>query len=168
MSEDHTQSAFMYFLPKGKVKGETNDVEMKPYQAFDVIDWSMKGTNPTNIGKATEGGKVTLEPISITKMSDSASVQLFKEMCASTTFKSAVLVVRRDLKPFLIFTFSNAVISMLELGQGGPAEEPKDKFDLDYGAVKVEYLAMDASGETRKVTESYWSRVLAEATDSVG
>lgn len=164
---DETQSAYIHFEPKGKIKGETADKTMAKYDACDIMSFELKGQNVSNIGSAQEeGGKVKFENFTVKKRTDKATTDLFREMCAASKLKNAIVTLMRNDRPYMQLTFKRVVIAEVSISQEGD-DEAMDDITIDYGAVKIEYLEQDDKGETFKANETLWSRVKDEASDRV-
>ncbi|MGF1446567.1 MAG: type VI secretion system tube protein Hcp [Pikeienuella sp.] len=165
MAEADAHNAYLYFLPKGKIKGETTDEDMAAFDAFDVLSFDMSGENRQNIGSEQGGGKVKFENFKVKKRTDSATCNIFKEMCADTKFTDAILVIRRDNRKFMELTFKQVSIAEFSIAQEGD-EESIDELTLDYGAVKIQYYML-VGNQAKLTSEAYWSRVKQAATLAV-
>lgn len=167
MADAEPQDAFMYFsVGSGTgtpIEGETADKKLKDKKAFELLEFSVKSENSTNIGSSTGGaggaGKVKFDRLSLKKYADKCTVAFFKALSMGGHYDEAFIELRRNNEIFLKYSFLMCVISEVESSQSGD-DEAEDSIVVDYGAIKIEYFAQDIHGKFKPAGDMMWSRVL--------
>lgn len=129
--------------------------------SFDIYDFSSTVDQTLNIGSSSGGagaGQVTFEPISMTKLPDSASPRLFAMLAAGTHFRSAeVQLYGRDGSVAETFKYKLVVLKSITTANSGAATDSLfEQLNIEVGAI------VDAVG----TTSAGWNRVTNTATAS--
>ena|ERR1043166_7004684 len=148
---------FIYFTEQAgmlKVEGETKDEYFSKLKAFELKDWSFEVTNKSTIGSATGGagsGKAEFAEFNITKTTDTASPNFFRNCVAGAHYKEVILAMRKaggDPKsagtPFLVYKFGTVFTTKVSWESGEDA--PTEKITFVYGTLQVEYQTQNPDG----------------------
>jgi type VI secretion system secreted protein Hcp len=177
--------AFIWFNEPGAggvaPKGETRDAaykeggtddDAKTNGAFEIKDFSFSVENPSTIGSATSGagaGKAKFNEFEITKTTDRASPQFFKNCVAGIHYKKVQLAMRKAGgdpntagKEFLRYTFGTVFTTGIDWS--GPGDEgPEEKIKFVYGTLQIEYSPQSELGTVEtslKPAKQGWSQIL--------
>ena len=164
--------AFAYFTASAdveKVPGETLDATMSEKKAFELISFSIGAENNINIGSATGGGgagKATFKEFTFTKKTDLGSPGMFQQLVTGRHFDELVVELRRSGgsenssgATFMTFHFKLVMVQDIEWSGSDGDDVCEESITLQYGAMKVEYVAQDASGKMKTKKKAEWSRV---------
>ncbi|GMG81611.1 hypothetical protein LNKW23_08240 [Paralimibaculum aggregatum] len=169
MAEVEAQDAYIYFDPPD-IQGESSDAKLSAKKAVEISEFSIEGTNSTNVGSAKQGanqgaGKVKFETVTFKKRSDYSTTAFWAEMAKGTQFDNAFVVLRRNQVPYLEFKFTTCLIAKVNTSQSGD-EEAIDDIAMEYGSVKITYTGQTVKGRKGEVAEAMWSRTLNAFTDA--
>jgi type VI secretion system secreted protein Hcp len=147
-----SQSSSVNFPPNGNI--------------FAVDDYSFDIAQILNIGSQASGtgaGKVTFNPLSITRKTDRASPVLYQMACAGTAFESVVLVLCKSAGgtvstlTFEKFTFK--LVGIKSVAWAYDAESPKEVVTFEYGGLVIEYWIQKADGSLGAKVLGGWNVV---------
>lgn len=167
--------AFCYFLDKD-VKGETQDKTYKDKGAFEILSFEIGAENNINIGSISAGGgagKATFKELTITKKTDTASCEMFSRLCDGTHFDDMHIVLRRSGgggksgTEFLKWEFKLVMIQDISWSGSDGDDICEETVIIQYGAMKVTYIAQTATGDAGEEKSGEWSRVLNQANLAV-
>lgn len=162
MADAEPQDAYMYFEPTGPVKGSVTEEVYKGKNAFQLTNFTVKGTNATNVGSATGGGggagKVKMERLECEKFTDASTVGLVKAMIKGHHFDKAIIELRSNGVVYLSYTFYMVLVSEASTNQAGD-DEGKDTLVFDWGAMEVKYFGQNEKGERKQTDSAMFSRV---------
>lgn len=170
MADAEPQDAYMYFVPGDIIIGESQDYQLSENNAFELTEFTIKGENSTNIGSSTTGaagaGKVKFDRLNMKKYSDSATCGFFKALIEGTHFDEAIICLRRNGDIYLQFEFMMCIVAEVETSQSGD-DESEDSIVVDYGAIRIAYIAQGVDGEPGAEQEIEFSRVTNNAVKEV-
>src|SRR5258708_3686378 len=162
---------FIYFdkPPQGlEVKGETQDDDFSKKFAFELKDWSVELTNKSTVGSGTQGfgsGKCEFGEFNITKVTDLASPNFFRNCCSGAVYPNVTLAMRKaggksagSGLPFITYTFTNVYTTKISWESGDDA--PTEKITFVYGRLAVEYAQQKPTGEPGTRTSTGWDQLL--------
>ncbi len=158
-----------------EIKGEAQDKDIRDKesgaQPIKIANFKLDIENQTTIGSGSGGassGKCKLNPFSISKNTDSCSPDFFTACATGGHFGRATILLRKDNKPYIRFTFAMCFVTKVSWGGGEGDEAPKDDIEFAYGALKIMYYPQSKTGETiNKPKISVWNQVNNSATESV-
>lgn len=172
--------AFCYFKePAIETTGETQDVDMKAKNAFEVLSFEIGAENNINIGSISGGGgagKATFKELTVTKKTDTASAPLLTSLCAGEHYDDMVIELRRSGgvattgksgKTFLMFEFKLVMIQDISWSGSDGDDVCEETVVMQYGAMKVTYTPQDKKGADGTPKTAQWSRVLNQANFAV-
>ncbi len=156
------------------VNGETKDDYFKANKAFELKDWSFEVSNKSTIGSATGGagaGKAEFGEFNITKNTDTASPNFFRNCVAGAHYKQVFLAMRKSGSdsaraggPFLLYKFGTVFTTKVSWESGEDA--PTEKITFVYGTLEVEYSPQDSTGALGQPIIQGWSQIENKAYTS--
>ena len=133
---------------------------------FEVESYSVDIVQVLNIGSQSTGagaGKVTFDPLIITRKTDRTSPILYQMACSGTPFQSVALVLCKSAggttatTVFQKFTFK--LVAIKSIAWASDAEEPKETVTFEYGGLVIEYWVQAADGSLGAKVLGGWNRV---------
>jgi type VI secretion system Hcp family effector len=133
---------------------------------FEVDNYSFDIAQVLSIGSQSTGagaGKVTFDPLSITRKTDRASPVLYQMACTGKPFESVVLVLCRSAggavanMVFEKFTFK--FVGIKSIAWAHDAESPKEVVTFEYGGLVIEYWMQNADGSLGAKILGGWNAV---------
>jgi type VI protein secretion system component Hcp len=133
---------------------------------FEVEDYSFDITQVLSIGSQSSGvgaGKVTFDPLIITRKTDRASPIFYQSACSGMSFQFVVLVLCKSAggaasaTVFEKFTFK--LVGVKSIAWAYDAEEPKEIVTFEYGGLVIEYWIQQADGSMGAKVLGGWNRV---------
>jgi type VI secretion system secreted protein Hcp len=130
-----------------------------PDYSFDVAQLTGTGSAP---GTGAGAGKITLDPLSITRPVDVVSPQLFTACAVGTPFQQLNLMLVRSgtgsaLAAFLQFTFK--VVMVQTISWSHDDESPREAVTFAYGGLQIRYRQQTSSGSLGKPVVAGWDGV---------
>lgn len=155
------------------IVGETNDKAAKEKKGFDVLDFAFGVENIVNVGSATGGigsGRATLEKLTITKYTDTATCNLVLAACTGAHIPEFHLSIRKggaDAKTsggeFVHVQMNNVVIESVKW-QGSDGDEAfKDEVVLAYASIEIKYKKQGFDGKLTDGGAVQWNQTQNEA-----
>jgi type VI protein secretion system component Hcp len=132
---------------------------------FPVADWALDVQQTFLFAPAPTGagaGKVTFDPLSVTRNVDSVSPQLFQMSAAGQTFSFVDLVQVRTTagaktgQIFLAWRFG--LVGVAGVGWASDDEVPRESVSFQFGSTRIHYLPLTPTGPGKPVS-SGWDRV---------
>ena len=152
-------------------QGETQDDWMSKMQALEVKSFSFGATMPHTTGSMTSGssgGKIGFNEFSISKYVDLASVPVFSAATVGAHFPFVFLAVRKAGGIHLLylqFLFAQVFVVGIDWS-GGSGDEPfTENIKFRYGAMGIQYIKQDATGQADSKTppqQALWSAITNE------
>jgi type VI secretion system secreted protein Hcp len=144
--------AFDAFLKLDGIKGESKD--SKHAGETEIYSFSFGAHNPTTIGSATTGagaGKVSFNPFSFMKKTDSASPLLFQACCQGSHIATGALTLRKaggdNPLEYLKWKFAEVFIDSIQwAGSSGGDDAPTESVTFVYGQQTIDYQPQSAKG----------------------
>ncbi len=133
---------------------------------FELENYSVDIAQTLNIGSQSSGagaGKVSFNPLTVTRRSDRASPILFQMACSGTAFRFVTLVLCKSAggetaaMVFQKFTFK--LVAVKSIAWAYDAEDSKDVVTFEYGGVVIEYWVQEADGSMGAKVVGGWNRV---------
>jgi type VI secretion system secreted protein Hcp len=133
---------------------------------FEVESYSVDVAQVLNIGSQSSGagaGKVSFDPLIITRKTDRASPILLEMACSGTPFQFVVLALCKSAggpAPATVFQkFTFKLVAIKSIAWAYDAEEPKDVVTFEYGGLVIEYWVQAADGSMGAKVLGGWNRV---------
>jgi type VI secretion system secreted protein Hcp len=133
---------------------------------FEADDYSFDIAQVLSIGSQSTGvgaGKITFDPLSITRKTDRASPVLYQMACAGKPFESVVLVLCKSAGgtvatlAFEKFTFK--LVGIKSIAWAYDAESPKEVVTFEFGGLIIEYWMQNADGSLGAKVLGGWNLV---------
>lgn len=163
---------------KGGIPGETQDKTYKDKGAFEIISFELGAENTINIGSVTSGGgagKATFKEFTITKKTDTASCGLFTALVTGKHFQDLTIDLRRSGEAanisggvFMKFDFRLVMVQDISWSGSDGDDICEETVIFQYGAIEITYKPQTMKGQMQNGSQTRWSRVLNQATLSVG
>lgn len=138
-----------YFLLIDGIEGESLD--SKHAKQIDVESWqwgeAQSGTSRTGAGAGA--GKVQMQDFSFAMRVNKASPKLLLACADGRGIKKAVLTCRKagkDQQPYLIYTFSDVLISSYQTGGSNGEVVPIDQITFNFTKIECEYKEQKPDG----------------------
>ena len=162
--------AFCYSTTHAEdIPGETQDETYAEKKAFEIISFELGAENNINIGSISGGGgagKATFKEVTITKKTDTASTGLFHALVTGKHFDNIIIELRRsgheDTKSGGVFMkFELHLVMVQDISWSGSDGDDvcEETVILQYGAIKIHYMAQDSKGKMGAPKEAMWNRV---------
>lgn len=142
------------FLSLEGVEGECSDLKHPGWIEIQSFVFGV-----TQIGGATEGGRVSFSSVTITKFSDISTPNLFLYAAKGTHIKNAILEVCQATKEKHVcmrIKLGDVVISNVQLGQEPVNAVPAETVQLSFASIEVEYVPMNKEGKPQAARKMNW------------
>ena len=131
------------FLKLDDIKGESRDAKHK--DEIDILTYSLGAVQSatTHAGSGGGSGKVKMHDLSLTKLVDKATPNLFVACCSGKHFKEAILTVRKageNPLEYLKIVMKQVLVSSYSSGNG------TENISLNFAEVLMEYVPQMADG----------------------
>ena len=145
-------------------------LQLQPYSAdplfADTIaldSVSFDGVQTLNLGSQSTGagaGKVTFNPVTVTKKYDAKSPALWSKMCSGTAFQKAKLLFTNpaDHSTLLTVGYSLVAVQTVAINVASSDDGLKEVVSFQYGAITFTYPAQNPDGSLGAITVG-WDRV---------
>jgi type VI secretion system secreted protein Hcp len=147
-------------------KGETQDDWMSKVNAFEISDFSFGVTQAQTIGSASGGsggGKASFNEFTVKKFADLGSVPIFTACTVGAHFPYVFLAVRKAGGVHLIYLqyiFAQVFVTSISWSGSGGDEPFTEEIKFKYGALGIQYVRQDATGQAAGAPmTSLWSVV---------
>ena len=170
--------AFLYFQsrdPNYFPKGESTDLQLKAFNAFEIKSFNFSIQNNVTIGSQSQGagaGRCVLEKFKFQKTIDRGSPLLFGACAAGKHIDAAVLILRKagGVSPgssqpcYLVFKFLFCYIDTVSWSGSSGDDVPTEDVSFAYGAMQINYRVQSAQGTlTGTPFQGSWSQVANRA-----
>src|SRR5437016_92647 len=135
------------FLDIDGVKGESQAKDFK--DKIDIFSFSLGASNPSSVatGAGSGAGKVSISSISVQKIVDSATGELFLACCKGKHYKKAKLTVREagGDKPveYMVLDFEQVFVDSISWGAASGGEKPSESVSFSFAKIQVDYKMQD-------------------------
>lgn len=151
-------------------QGETQDDWMSKMQALEINSFNFGVTQKSTVGSASggsSGGKANFNEFTIEKYVDLASVPVFTACTVGAHFPWVFLAVRKAGGVHLIYlqyVFGQVFVKSIEW-DGGSGDDPfRETIKFTFGAMGIQYIRQEATGQAANTQQSLWSTVTNDAT----
>jgi type VI secretion system secreted protein Hcp len=148
-----------YFLKIDGIPGESQDDKHKG--EIDVASWSWgeSQTGTMSAGGGGGAGKVDMQDFHFVMTVNKATPKLILACAGGDHIKKAVLTCRKAGKTqqeFLIYTFSDLLVSSYQTGGGKGDVIPIEQVSLNYSKMEIEYKAQKPDGSLDGGIKAGW------------
>lgn len=151
-------------------QGETQDDWMSKMQALEVKSFNFGVTQAHTTGSASggsSGGKAAFNEFTISKYVDLASVPVFTACTVGAHFPWVFLAIRKAGGVHLIYlqyVFGQVFVTGIDWS-GGSGDEPfTENIKFRFGAMGIQYIRQEATGQAAGTQQSLWSAVTNSPT----
>jgi type VI secretion system secreted protein Hcp len=152
--------AIDFFLQIDGIPGDSRDSQHKDW--IDVLSWSWGESQSatTHPGTGSGTGKVAFSDLSFTQRTSKASPALFLSCASGKHIKQAKLSVRRATgkadDDFLMWTFSNLLVSSFQTGGSGGEDTIFDTVSLNFSKAQISLREQKADGSLDAPITAGW------------
>lgn len=151
--------AVAMFLKIDGIDGESEDSNHTG--EIDVLSWSWGAVQNGTMHAAQGGGsgKVSMGDLTVHKLVDKATPNLWKECCAGKHISKATLTCRKAGGESLVYyklDLTGVMISAIDNGATQDDDRPSESVSLNFAEFSVEYTPQDGQGAGKgAVTAGY-------------
>jgi len=130
-----------------EIAGEAQDAKIRAEEGCKPIKIKQFGfeiENVTTIGSASGGassGRCVLKPFTISKTTDSCSPDFFTACAVGGHYGKATILLRKDAKPYIRYTFSMCFVTKVNWSGGESDETPSESIEF---ALRPQYHVLSA------------------------
>ena len=156
------------FLKIDGIEGESPDDKHGKEIEVQSYSWGLSNSGNAASGGGAGTGKASLQDFHFTMTTGKSAPKLFAACVTGTHIPSAVLTVRKSGggsdpgQEFLIFTFTDILISSYQLGGGG--DVPQDSCSFNYAKVQMAYAPQKSDGTLDAAIKTTWDLKLNKKT----
>lgn len=147
------------FLKMDGILGESADLKHKGEIDLQSFSWGETNQAGPASGGGAASGKVTMQDFHFVTRVNKASPLLFLSCATGKHIKEAILTARKagkDQQEFLVFKFSDVLISSYQIGGAEAADIPMDQVSFNFGRVDFEYRAQKPDGSLASPVKAGW------------
>ena len=147
------------FLELDGIKGEAADKGHK--ETIDILAWSwgLSNTGTFQAGTGGGAGKANFQDFSVTKYVDKSSADLMYACASGKPVATGKIYVRKageNPLEYLVYEFTNILISSVSTGGSSGDERLTENVSLNFATVKSEYWTQGAKGAKDKNSNFGW------------
>ena len=142
------------------VKGES---QVKGFEnKIDIFSLSFGASNPSQVstGGGSGSGKVSLSSLSIQKVVDSSTPDLFRACCSGKHFTTAKITVRESggdsMVDYMVVDMTQVFVDSCSWGSASGGDKPSESISLSAASLKITYTAQTAQGSGQKGPSAGW------------
>ena len=138
-----------YFLKLDGIDGESHDSKHKNEIEVQSWSWGESQTGTHSAGGGGGAGKVNMQDFHFVMTVNKATPKLVLACATGEHIKKAVLTCRKagkEQQEFLIYTFSDLLVSSYQTGGSSNSDVPTDQISLNYAKMELEYKEQKADG----------------------
>ncbi len=135
-----------------EIDGVEGESVVKDFEGqIDVLAWSwgMSQSGTSHVGGGSGSGRASVQDLSITKYTDSATHALIKACLTGEHFETATLTARKAGGEALIYfkvVMNKVLITSVSAGASQGEDRQTENVTLNFGKVEVEYTPQDEKG----------------------
>jgi len=149
------------FMDIEGVKGESQITGF--VDKIDIFSFSLGASNPTSVatGSGSGAGKVDISSMSIQKIVDKSTADLFKACCSGKHFTKGKLTVREagGDKPvdYLVLDFTQLFVDSVSWGGAAGGGKPSESVAFSFASIGITYKIQTATGGEAAGGDAYWN-----------
>ncbi len=150
-------AAVDYFLKIDGIPGESQDSKHKGEIEVESFSWGVTQTSAP--GGGAGAGKVQLQDFHFVTTVSKASPKLFLACASGQHLKEATFVARKAAKgqqEFLVYKFSDVLISSYQTGGSGGEAVPIDQISLSFAKIEVDFRPEKPDGSLGAPEKAGW------------
>ena len=137
------------FLKLEGIEGESPDEAHKTQIQILSFSWGVSNSGSGGVGSGSGVGKASLSDVSVMKLVDKSSPNLFINCCTGKHISKATIYVRKaGEKPqeYETITMDEVLISSFQQSASDGGGLPTESVSLNFSKIKFEYKAQKADG----------------------
>jgi type VI secretion system secreted protein Hcp len=145
------------------IAGVTGESQTKGFEGkIDIFSYSLGASNPTQVstGSGSGAGKVSLSSVSIQKVVDKSTPDLFRACCSGKHFDTGKLTVREagGAAPvtYLELDLTQVFVDSISWGAASGGDKPSESLSLSFAAITFKYQAQTAAGSADQGPTAGW------------
>jgi type VI secretion system secreted protein Hcp len=150
-----------YFLKIDGVEGEST---AKGHEGeIEVLSWSwgVSNSGSSATGSGAGAGKANFQDISITKVLDKSSPQLFLGTASGKQYATATLKAVADTnkdgkQDYYVIKLTNVLVSSFQQGGASGGDRPIESLSLNFAKIEIEYTPQKADGSLDATVKAGW------------
>ncbi len=148
------------FLDLDGIKGEAQSKGFE--DKIDIFSMSFGASNPSQVAFGTGGGagKVSLSSVSIQKVVDMATPDLFRSCCSGKHIAKGKITIREAggdaAVDYMVIDMTQVFIDSISWGAAGGGDKPSESVSLSAASLKITYSAQTAKGSAQKGPSAGW------------
>lgn len=156
-----------YFLKIDGVEGEST---AKGHEGeIEVLSWSWGVSNSAShsTGGGAGSGKATFQDISITKVLDKSSPQLFLATASGKHYPTATLKAAADTNKdgkldYYVIKLTDVLVSSYQQSGASGGDKPTESISLNFAKIEITYLPQKPTGSADTSVKAGWDLVKNE------
>ena len=148
-----------YFIKMDGIQGESKDAKHKGEIDLESFSWGETSTAGAGRGSGAGAGKVAIQDLHFVSRVNKASPVLMLACATGKHIKEATLTARKAGKgqqEFLIFKFTDVLISSYQVGGSEGADVPIDQVSFRFAKLSYEYKPQKADGSLDAAVKAVW------------
>lgn len=145
------------------IKGIQGESQTKSYEKkIDIFSYSLGASNPTSVGTGggSGAGKVSISSMSVQKVVDAATPDLFRACCSGKHFDTAKVTVREaggDAPvEYVVMDMEQVFVDSVSWGASSGGDKPSESVSFSFATLKITYTAQTAKGAGEKGPSAGW------------
>lgn len=145
------------------IAGVTGESQAKGFEKkIDIFSWSLGASNPTTVGTGggSGAGKVSISSVSIQKIVDAATPDLFRSCCSGKHFATGKITVREaggDAPvEYMVMDMTQVFVDSISWGAASGGDKPSESVSLSFASFKITYTSQTAKGAGEKGPSAGW------------
>jgi len=147
-----------------KIEGVKGESKIKNHQNdIDVLAWSFGASQSgtTHMGRGGGSGKSSIQDLSITKWTDSATPSLVKAVVSGKHYEKATLVVHRAGVPdkqaeYFVIIMEDVMVTGVSMAGSGGEERLTENITLNFRKFHISYRRTKKDGSAAAPVEVKW------------
>lgn len=145
---------------KDAIKGESKLKGFENQINVDSVQWGCgRGISTVGGGTSRETTKASVSEVTFSRMTDSASVDLFIQACVGKSLIEATLTwvnsggADNANQVYQVIKLAHPIVSSFSQSSGG--DRPSESFSLNFDKVEMQYVGFDGNTKTSDVKKTY-------------
>jgi type VI secretion system secreted protein Hcp len=145
------------------IKGVTGESQAKGFEKkIDIFSYSVGASNPSQVatGGGSGAGKVSISSLSIQKILDAATPDLFRACCSGKHFDTAKITVREaggdTPVEYVVMDMEQVFVDSLSWGAASGGDKPSESLSISFATFKITYTSQTAKGAGEKGPTAGW------------
>lgn len=140
---------------ESKVKGHEGEIEVMSWS------WGVSNSGSAATGGGAGAGKASFSDISITKVLDKASPQLFTAVATgkhipTVTFKAVADSGKDGKQEYYVVKLTDVLISSFQQAGASGGDRPTESVSLNYAKIEIEYKTQNPDGSFGESVKASW------------